>query len=465
MERDFTVSRNLKIFWVFRLEAGRKMYLFGKHLAIGQRIVYDKRNLGEDKSNKWKKGTQMKRILGWAMALLMCTSFAAAAAEPPVLQSRQAVLYCAENGQVLFDQEMDTPAHPASITKLMTALLVLESGIDLDQTVTVSHDAVYSIERGSTHIALDEGEQVTLEQMMYAMLLTSANDAANVLAEAVDGTQQAFAKHMTERAKELGCRHTNFVNAHGLDDRLHYTTAYDMACITRELLQYDTFLTIAGTQVYTMPPTNKQSEPRSFWNKQNILNPQSEYYDPSAIAGKNGYTSQAGHTLVTVARRDGVTLIAVVLGDDKTGKLVDTTALFAYGYDQFHKTELSAQTIVQKAEEAGLSPDADAVQAEMILLPKDKKPSALTYTARDDALLVDAGAGDPLLLEVPQDTVPTGAAQAEPKEDGHSVPGTTEKVFWIGAGVVGGLVVLVAGLSYRRARIRKRRRISWMQRR
>ena len=107
-----------------------------------------------------------------------------------------------------------------------------------------------------------------------------------------------------------------------------------------------------------------------------------------------------------------MTLIAVVLGDDKTGKLVDTTALFAYGYDQFHKTELSAQTIVQKAEEAGLSPDADAVQAEMILLPKDKKPSALTYTAQDDALLVDAGAGDPLLLEVPQDTVPTGAAQA-----------------------------------------------------
>ena len=155
---------------------------------------------------------------------------------------KRQVLYCAENGQVLFDQEMDTPAHPASITKLMTALLVLESGIDLDQTVTVSHDAVYSIERGSTHIALDEGEQVTLEQMMYAMLLTSANDAANVLAEAVDGTQQAFAKHMTERAKELGCRHTNFVNAHGLDDRLHYTTAYDMACITRELLQYDCLL-------------------------------------------------------------------------------------------------------------------------------------------------------------------------------------------------------------------------------
>ena len=101
----------------------------------------------------------------------------------------------------------------------------------------------------------------------------------------------------------------------------------------------------------------------------------------------------------------------------------------------------------------------------MILLPNDIQTDALTYTAQDDALLVDAGAGDPLLLEVPQDTVPTGAAQAEPKEDGHPVPGTTEKAFWIGAGVVGGLVVLVAGLSYRRARIRKRRRISWMQRR
>lgn len=403
----------------------------------------------------------MKRILLFAAALALCVqgAFAAGPDEPPALKGKEAVLYCAENGQVLLDKDMDTPAHPASITKLMTALLVFESGTDLSQTVTVSHDAVYSIERGSTHIALDEGEQVTLEQMMYAMLLTSANDAANVLAEAVDGTQQAFAAHMTARAEELGCRHTHFVNAHGLDDRLHYTTAYDMARITAALLEYDEFLTIAGTQVYHMPATNKQNEPREFWNKQNILNPQSKFYDPTAIAGKNGYTSQAGHTLVTVARRDGVTLIAVTMGstESKYDKHRDTVAMFDYGYGQFEKQELSAAALAQAARETGLEPDEDAIQPVMALLPRGAGADSMAFERDGDGLRVDCGAGEALYVPIPQQAAETAAVPDEAPEDAPPEKTGPGVLVWVGAGAGGVLLFLLLCLAYRMARIRRQR--------
>ncbi|MGM9611893.1 MAG: D-alanyl-D-alanine carboxypeptidase family protein [Butyricicoccus sp.] len=409
----------------------------------------------------------MKRFYALIL-VLMLGIFPAAAADVPELAGKEAVLYCAENGQVLLDKEMDTTAHPASITKLMTALLVFESGRDLSETVTVSYEAVHSIERDSTNIALDTGEEVTLEQMMYAMLLTSANDAANVLAEAVDGTQQAFAEHMTARAVELGCRHTHFMNAHGLDDPLHYTTAYDMAVITRALLEYDQFAEISGTRVYYMPPTNKQDEQREFWNKQNILNPQSKFYDATAIAGKNGYTTQAGHTLVTVARRDGVTLIAVTMGttESKYDKHRDTVAMFAYGYDNFTKTELSAADITAEAERAGLSPDADAVEPAMVLLPAGNTADDLVWSAQYGTLRAACGGQELLAIEVPIQTV---SAAALTEEAPRTVPEPTEspakkggipKVLWYAGGVL--LVLLLAFLgflSYRTARIRRQRRM------
>lgn len=408
----------------------------------------------------------MRRWTALWLALMLCM-FSAAAGAPaqPALCGKEAVLYCAENGQVLLDKDMDKPAHPASITKLMTALLVLESGLDLSQVVTVSHDAVYAIDRDSTHIALDEGEQVTLEQMLYAMLLTSANDAANVLTEAVDGSQAAFAAHMTARAAELGCRHTHFVNAHGLDDSLHYTTAYDMARITAELVKHDRFLTVSSTQVYHMPATNKQSEPRSFWNKQNMLNPQSKFYDKTAIAGKNGYTTQAGHTLVTVARRDGVTLIAVTLGStaSRFDKHRDTAALFSYGFDQFHKETLSTQDIAAVAKQAGLAPDEGAIAPVIVLLPAGQTAQNLVFSPQGEGLAATSGAGDVLTLEVPQQepelpaAVLEGAAEPEtapPAADMHMSPA----LMYAGFGLAGALAVLSVLAAYRTVRIRRQRR-------
>ncbi len=448
----------------------------------------------------------MKRFLMLLMALLICAG--SASAEQPALAGKEAVLYCAENGQVLLEKEMDKPAHPASITKLMTALLVLESGKDLSETVTVSAEAVHSIERNSTHIALDTGEQVTLEQMMYAMLLTSANDAANVLAEAVDGTQEAFAEHMTARAEELGCRHTHFTNAHGLDDPLandaanvlaeavdgtqeafaehmtaraeelgcrhthftnahglddplHYSTAYDMARIMCALLEYEDFLKIAGTQVYHMPPTNKQPEAREFWNKQNLLNPQSKFYDETAIAGKNGYTSQSGHTLVTAARRDGVTLIAVTMGstESKYDKHRDTRAMFKYGYGQFEKAELSAAQIAVGAEQAGFQPNRDEIAPIMVLLPKGQDADSLTFSEQDGALDV----GGLVTVEIPEleaeENVPAFEVDLERETEGRAAKtGLPPMLKWVGAVLLILIILFILLLTYRTVRIRRQRR-------
>lgn len=312
----------------------------------------------------------------------------------------QTMLMCAENGQVLAARDADARVAPASITKLMTALLVFESCPDLSCQTTVSYEACHNLEPGSTHIALDTGEEVTLEQMMYAMLITSANDAANVLAEAVAGTQEAFAERMTARAAELGCENTHFANAHGLDDPAHYTSARDMALITQALLAYDRFAEISATEVYTMPPTNKQAEERQFWNKQNCLRESSKFYYPDAIAGKNGWTTEAGQTLVTVARRDGVTLIAVTLGanDNKYDKNRDTVAMFDYGYDHFDAVTVTADEQGEAAAAAGITTDPDALTDRLALVPAGEKAS---LRAADGALTVCAGERELLRFKLP----------------------------------------------------------------
>lgn len=167
----------------------------------------------------------------------------------------------AASGEILYDKDADKKMYPASITKLMTILLALENG-KLTDEITFSHDAVYNIEPGSAHIAILEGETLTLEQVLRAIILRSANEASNGVAEYVDGSVEAFAKHMTERAKELGCTNTNFVNANGLFDENHYTTAHDMALIARELLKHEEYRSMMSETDYEIPPTNLQTETR-----------------------------------------------------------------------------------------------------------------------------------------------------------------------------------------------------------
>lgn len=255
------------------------------------------------------------------------------------LTAESAILIDAHSGQILYEKNAYAKQYPASITKLMTLLLAFEHG-DLKDKLTFSHDAVFTIEPGSSHIAVQEDEVLTLEQVIYGIMLQSANECSNGVAEYVDGSVSAFTKHMTERAKELGCKNTNFVNPHGLHDENHYTTAYDMALIAKELLQNETYRSMMHNTYYEIPPTNKQTETRYLHGQHQMLNKHSLYYYPEAEGGKTGFTSQALNTLVTYAKKGNTELIAVVLHCNGAQHYVDTKALFDYGFTNFETVQV-----------------------------------------------------------------------------------------------------------------------------
>jgi len=253
--------------------------------------------------------------------------------QTPQIVSEAAVLMDAKTGQVLYQKNMHTQMYPASITKILTVLLGIENG-RLQDKVTMSREAVFSITRGSSHIALTDGEEITLEQALYAAMLPSANDASNGIAEHISCSIEDFAVLMNKRAREAGAINSNFVNPHGLHDEEHVSTAYDMAMITRAALRNDTFRQIFGTVRYTIPPTNKQPEARDLWSEHRMLTTNRFYYE-GVIGGKTGYTSVSQNTLVTAAKRGDRELIAVVMKSQAYGVYTDTIALFDYGFEQF----------------------------------------------------------------------------------------------------------------------------------
>ncbi|HJA92136.1 MAG TPA: D-alanyl-D-alanine carboxypeptidase [Candidatus Eisenbergiella merdipullorum] len=257
--------------------------------------------------------------------------------EGPSIAAPSGVLMEASTGTVLYDKNMHEQHYPASITKILTALLAIEN-CDMDEMVTVPHEAVYMEDKGS-HIALDEGEQLTVEDCLYAILLASANDAAYALAVHIGGSIEGFADMMNERAQELGCQDSHFTNPHGLPDEDHVTSAYDMALITREALKYDIFRTISGTTFYEIQPSANQPDLIPMSHHHAMLLSGRYHYD-GVFAGKNGYTTVAQNTLVTCAERNGMDLICVTMETQGKQVYADAAALFDYGFDHFKLVDI-----------------------------------------------------------------------------------------------------------------------------
>lgn len=247
------------------------------------------------------------------------------------LSASGAILMEQESGRVLYDQNSDTPARIASITKIMTAILAIESG-KLEETVTVSRTAVMT--EGSS-IYLKNGEKMKLEDLLYGLMLRSGNDAANAIAEHVGGSVEGFVFLMNQKAQEIGMRHTVFSNPTGLDDHEnHYSTPYDMALLTRYAMSNDTFKKISGTKGYTV----EREEGKVRWkNKNRLLTEKYQY----TTGGKTGYTKKAGRTLVTTASKNGMDLIAVTLNapDDWN----DHITMYDYGFEHFQIKQLLAK--------------------------------------------------------------------------------------------------------------------------
>jgi len=254
----------------------------------------------------------------------------------PDIFSETGVLMETTTAEVLYDKGMNEKRYPASITKVMTALLALDNSAP-DEQVTFTATALEGMEQG-TNIGMQVGEVLTMEQCLQILLMKSANEVANQIAEHVGGSQEEFANMMNEKAVELGCQNTHFTNASGMPDENHYTTAYDMALIFREALKNEEFCKLISELSYTLEPTNMNPEARSFSNAHAVFVPNVPEHYEGCIGGKTGVTQAAKNTLVTAAQKDGTELIAVVLRADSHGEVcIDTRVLFDYGYDNFDK--------------------------------------------------------------------------------------------------------------------------------
>lgn len=260
------------------------------------------------------------------------------------LDSQAALLIENESGNILYEKNSTERLYPASTTKIMTAILAIEN-CDLNETAIVSQEAVDSVPSGYTNAGLVAGEEFTVEDLLYALMLASANEAANVLAEHISGSVEEFAELMTEKAIELGCENTNFVNANGMHNENHYTTAEDLAIIAKYCFENETFKDIIETVSYTVPATELHPESdRVLTNTDALINENSRYYYEYALGGKTGFTSQAGNCLVCFAEKDGVYLTAVLLNaSSSANRFSDARNLLSFGYDNF-----SNQVLVEK---------------------------------------------------------------------------------------------------------------------
>lgn len=250
----------------------------------------------------------------------------------PEVSAQSAILLEANTGIILYAKNIDERLYPASTTKLMTCLLAAEN-CKMDETVTFSRNAVFSIEPGSSNIGIDENQAMPMEECLYGILSASANEVANAVAEHVAGSMDGFAKMMNEKAAELGCKNTHFVNAHGLHDQNHYTSAYDLAIIAKAFFQNDLLAKIGNTASHHFLPTDTQPDDFYSRNKHKLITGEISY--EGIRGGKTGFTSDARQTLVTCAEKNGMKLICVVMKEESPDQFYDTIKLFDYGFTNF----------------------------------------------------------------------------------------------------------------------------------
>ena len=289
----------------------------------------------------------MRKFL-FIFCFIFLMTFSISKAESIDVYCNSAILIDAKTGEVLFEKNADQKAYPASTTKILTAYIALSQGYSMTEEIIPSRNSVMSVPAGSSIAYFSENEKLTLEQVLYGLLLPSGNDAANILAEHISGSTSTFAELMNVTAEKLGATDSHFMNPSGLHNNDHYTTASDLAKIARQAMKIDKFREIVSQVKFDMPATNISKQERTFINTNKLLTSGGEYFYPYATGIKTGYTSQASNCLVASASKDGVELITVVLGGhiipvNKSAVYLDTIALFNYGFENYHNQQLIAK--------------------------------------------------------------------------------------------------------------------------
>ncbi|MCI8700422.1 MAG: D-alanyl-D-alanine carboxypeptidase [Clostridia bacterium] len=266
------------------------------------------------------------------------------------LYSQAAILMESSTGKILYSKDAEVTKYPASTTKILTAILVIEK-CNLEDEICASYSAINSIPSGYSNASIKVGEILTADQLLQVFLVHSANEAGFILAEHLSGSINEFAKLMNEKAKEIGCKNTNFTNPSGIHDTNHYSTAYDMCLIARYCMQNPIFRNYVSMPSCTIAPTNK-SEQRHFYNTNELLNPSDKYYNPNVTGIKTGFTTPAKNCLISGYYEDGIELISVVLGaphnttNNLSAKFIDTTNLFNFGMENYKKVQIAEKSSV-----------------------------------------------------------------------------------------------------------------------
>ena len=301
----------------------------------------------------------------------------------PNTGSPSVILIDSKTGQIMYEKNSHEKLYPASITKVMTALITLEK-CKLDEKTIASKNAIFSVEPRSSTASFQPGEELTVEQLLYALLLNSANESANILAEHVGGSIENFANIMNARAKELGALNTHFVTPNGLHKDDHYTTVYDMSLIAKKAMTIPEFRKTVSTVKYQMPDTNKYDNGDKYFINGNKLikvnNSKSptNYYYPNAIGIKTGYTTKAGHSLIAGASNNSMELIAVFMNSEIVNGILqpytDSIKLFDYTFNNYLVQEpLKAGGLVKQITITGTKQPLRIIAQDNIhfLTPKD----------------------------------------------------------------------------------------------
>ena len=307
---------------------------------------------------------------------------------PSVSHAQSALLMDMDSGRVLYSKNLDERVFPASITKIMTCILALENG-NMTDTVSASYEALKPITLEGSAIGILLGEELTLEQLLYGMMVQSANDAANVIAVHIAGSMDAFVEMMNNKAQELGMTGTHFMNPCGAHDDNHYTTARDIAILSKYAMKNDTFRELVKTVIYKIPPTAKYSQERTLVNTNLFLSTIRSTYHlyPPAIGIKTGHTSQAGYCLAAAASYNDTELLAIVMNcpntDERAGaySYTDSKELFDFGFNNYVHQSLATV--------------GDIINDSKVYEAKDDMRVALTVDADVSALISNkAGSAD-----------------------------------------------------------------------
>lgn len=314
----------------------------------------------------------------------------------PSISAEGAILMDVDSETILYGRNIDERLYPASTTKLMTCLIAAER-LDMKDTVTFSYSAVHDVPPDGSNIGMDSGETITVEQCLYGIMVGSANECASAIAEKTAGSVEAFTDLMNQRAAELGCTGTHFVNANGLFDENHYTTPHDLCLIGRAFLDEPALEQIGNTASYHFFATDTQ--PDDFWilNKHKLIN--GEYRYPGIIGGKTGFTSQSKETLVTGCIRNGMRLVCVVMKEEDPVQFEDTMTLFDYGFSEFERKNAAENDKTYTVSTAGFlssgrdlfgnsSPAFSIAEDAYLTMPKSVELSDLNSRVTQDNSIV-----------------------------------------------------------------------------